>query len=91
MENYKHFENTACEFYPCHFKGQNCLFCYCPLYWIPIDCGGRYRMLPNGIKDCSQCFKPHLPGGWEYVQQKLKEAFGYRQNKVQLEAAKISD
>lgn len=22
----------ACEFYPCHFEGQDCTYCYCPLY-----------------------------------------------------------
>ena len=24
--------NTACEYYPCHFKGQNCSLCFCPFY-----------------------------------------------------------
>jgi len=42
---FKYFENKECEFYPCHIEGQNCLFCYCPLYWIPIDCEGKYRVL----------------------------------------------
>jgi Zn-finger protein len=74
-DKFKHFENKACEFYPCHIEGQNCLFCYCPLYWIPIDCGGKYRVSKEGIKDCSNCIKPHDSDGWEFVQNKLREAF----------------
>ena len=23
---------NSCAFYPCHFKGQDCTFCYCPFY-----------------------------------------------------------
>lgn len=74
-ENFKFFENKACEFYPCHVEGQNCLFCYCPLYWIPIDCGGTYKLLENGTKECEDCTKPHDANGWDYVQDKLREAF----------------
>nr|WP_269850484.1 cysteine-rich small domain-containing protein [Methanosarcina horonobensis] len=22
----------TCEYYPCHFEGQNCTFCFCPFY-----------------------------------------------------------
>jgi len=72
---YKHFENKMCEFYPCHFEGQNCMFCYCPLYWLPIDCGGNYTFLKGGLKDCSKCAVPHREDGWDYVQKVLKEAF----------------
>ena len=74
-DKFKYFENKECEFYPCHVKGQNCLFCYCPLYWIPINCDGKYRVLKEGIKDCSNCTKPHDSDGWEFVQNKLREAF----------------
>jgi len=75
LKKFKYFENKECEFYPCHIKIQNCLFCYCPLYWIPIECGGNYIILNNGIKDCSACTKPHDSNGWEFVQGKLIEAF----------------
>ena len=27
-----HGPNRECEFYPCHFEGQYCDFCYCPFY-----------------------------------------------------------
>jgi Zn-finger protein len=35
------------------------------------ECGGDYVMT-NGIKDCSNCTKPHEPGGYEYIMSKMK-------------------
>lgn len=59
--SYKFFQNKECEFFPCHgIADQNCLFCYCPLYYQGKECGGNYYILPNGIKDCSNCTKNHL-------------------------------
>ena len=58
----RYFSNTECEYYPCHAGAKpdnfNCLFCYCPLYGLK-DCGGNPQYLPNGIKDCSDCLRPH--------------------------------
>ncbi|HOC30239.1 MAG TPA: cysteine-rich small domain-containing protein [Treponemataceae bacterium] len=72
---YTRFSNTECEFYPCHgIEGQNCLFCYCPLYCM--ECGGTYTMA-NGVRDCSSCTIVHGEGGYEYVQKKLREAYGF--------------
>jgi len=78
-KNYKFFQNTKCEYFPCHKgvhgKEFNCLFCYCPLYFME-DCGGNYKILPNGIKDCSDCLIPHNgTQGWEYINKKIKEYF----------------
>ena len=43
-----------------HMKGDmNCLLCFCPKY--ETDCGGKFIILPNGIKDCSACTIPHEP------------------------------
>lgn len=70
-ENYKGFQNKACEFWPCHpeeeMDGMGCLSCYCPLYFL--TCPGKYTRLPDGRKDCSQCTLVHSKGGWEIVQQ----------------------
>lgn len=73
--SYKHFENKECEFYPCHkVNGQNCLFCFCPLY--NLDCGGNFDMIKNSadkpIKDCSNCILPHIESGYDYVIQRLQ-------------------
>ena len=55
-----------------HIKGEmNCLLCFCPKY-EDMDCGGKYKILPSGIKDCSGCTLPHDP--WfveEYLMRKL--------------------
>ena len=76
MENsYKFFKNTDCKYYPCHknIKDLNCLFCYCPLYFIK-DCGGNFKINKKGIKDCADCIVPHVSEkGYKYINKKLKE------------------
>ena len=63
-KHYAFFSNKECEYFPCHAGADpenfNCLFCYCPLYALGEDCGGDFVYLKNGIKDCSDCLKPHL-------------------------------
>ena len=70
------FQNRGCEYFPCH-RGVpeddfNCLFCYCPLYLLGEDCGGDFVRLPNGIKDCSGCTRPHREGGYQAVMEKYE-------------------
>ena len=69
------FQNRACPCFPCHPAGKagefNCLFCYCPLYALAWNCGGDFRYTETGVKDCSGCIRPHVPGGYEYVLSKL--------------------
>lgn len=68
--SYKYFQNTACEFFPCHektFDGFNCLFCYCPLYKFD-KCLGNPKYIEYGdkkIKDCSDCTFPHRAENYE--------------------------
>ena len=57
----KIFTNKKCKYYPCHdlndIKGKfNCLFCYCPLYYV--ECLGDYNEV-EGKKDCCKCTIPH--------------------------------
>ena len=71
MANYKFFQHTDCEFFPCHKTEKvNCLFCFCPLYPIK-DCGGIYTYTDRGLKDCSGCTTPHED--YDFVIRKLKE------------------
>ena len=60
--SYKFFQNTDCEYFPCHKTADtenfSCLFCYCPLYRM-ADCPGTPETLANGIKDCTNCTLPH--------------------------------
>lgn len=58
------FANTACRYYPCHtgIPEINCLFCYCPLYFLP-KCPGTYTWLVRDAKrckDCMNCTYPHV-------------------------------
>jgi len=74
------FQNRACAYYPCHPGADpetfNCLFCYCPLYFLE-DCGGDFRMA-GPVKDCSACLKPHAPDGYERTLSALREEFARR-------------
>ena len=74
--SYSYFCNRDCEYFPCHEGADpehfNCLFCYCPLYALGSRCGGNYRYLDNGIKDCSECFLPHSKGGYEIINSKYR-------------------
>ena len=83
MENHKFYQNRTCEYFPCHVGADpqnfNCLFCYCPLYALGDNCGGKFCFTKSGIKDCSLCLFPHIPENYEKVL--------YRMNAV-LELAK---
>ena len=76
-KNYAFFQNTKCEYFPCHKTGDpetfNCLFCYCPLYALGENCGGNCKYTEKGDKDCSNCLLPHSPGGYDYVTGKFEE------------------
>lgn len=62
-KHYSFFQNTQCEYFPCHKtdcpEDFNCMFCYCPLYALGDGCGGCFRYTQQGIKDCTACLIPH--------------------------------
>lgn len=79
MKNsHRFFRNADCEYFPCHKTSRpekfNCMFCYCPLYFFD-ECGGNYRLLESGVKDCTTCLIPHTPEGYDHIVGKLKERF----------------
>lgn len=71
------FNNSGCEYFPCHEvedkEDFNCLFCYCPLYALGDRCGGNFRILDSGVKDCSGCIVPHKRENFGYVTGKYQE------------------
>ena len=77
MEHYKFFQNRKCEYFPCHEgadpENHNCLFCYCPLYALGENCGGNFRYLENGVKDCSNCLRPHCRGSYDKIMEKMAD------------------
>ena len=76
-ENYKFFQHRECEFFPCHKtedeENFNCLFCYCPLYTLGSGCGGNFKYLENGVKDCSGCLRPHRRDSYGYIMSRYPE------------------
>ncbi len=54
--------NTECDYYPCHFEGQDCTFCFCPFYpcednltggnWVESSSGGQ-------VWSCLKCTIVH--------------------------------
>ncbi len=76
-KHYCFFQNTECEFFPCH-KGVeaadfNCLFCYCPLYALGEGCGGDFEYTANGVKSCVNCVFPHRRENYEALLARFPE------------------
>lgn len=67
--NFDFYENVDCKYYPCHYAGQSCKFCFCPLYHL--ECPGEYTMI-DGIKDCSACLFPHDKDNFDAIMSILK-------------------
>lgn len=74
-EYFKSFQNTKCEFFPCHkgieIEDFNCLFCYCPLYALGRNCGGSFVYTDKGIKNCTHCTFPHKKKNYDSLIEKI--------------------
>ena len=64
-EHWVEWSPHNCPYYPCHFPGQRCDFCYCPFYpckneelgeWSPSSSNGQ-------VWNCSRCTLLHEPVG----------------------------
>lgn len=78
MKNsFKFFKNTDCVCFPCHEGVDpdrfNCLFCFCPLYFLGERCGGDFEYTSKNIKCCTRCRFPHEPDNYETIIERLKE------------------
>lgn len=77
MAHYNYFQNTKCEYFPCHKNADpdnfSCLFCYCPLYALGDKCGGNFTYLKDGIKDCSDCLVPHKRENYDKINDRFAE------------------
>ena len=75
MAHYDFFQNRECEYFPCHAGADpdafNCLFCFCPLYALGDQCGGSFTYTEEGVKDCSNCLKPHRRENYEKIMEKM--------------------
>jgi len=78
VNNHKFFNNPDCKYFPCH-KGEgsarelNCLFCFCPLYPMGEECGGKFVWNDKGVKCCEGCYFPHEPENYDKMMSKLKK------------------
>ncbi|MGV8087690.1 MAG: adenosylcobinamide amidohydrolase [Methanomicrobiales archaeon] len=62
----------VCPYYPCHFKGQSCEFCYCPFYPCGDESLGEWvkSSSRNGpVWNCAGCTLLHQPGIADYLMQ----------------------
>ena len=77
MSHYDFFQNRECEYFPCHpgagEKTFSCIFCYCPLYALGENCGGSFSYTKEGIKDCTNCLRPHRRENYEAITEALKQ------------------
>lgn len=71
------FQNTACDYFPCHQNMEkdhfNCLFCYCPLYTLGNGCGGNCTYSEKGIKSCQDCTFPHKKENYQKILLRFQE------------------
>ncbi len=62
--------DTSCEYYPCHFEGQDCTWCFCPFYpCLNLLMDGEFRRYRDGklIWGCKNCEWIHIPENAEKV------------------------
>ena len=75
MANYDFFQHKQCEYFPCHAGADpdtfSCIFCYCPLYALGDKCGGSFSYTEKGIKECSNCLRPHRRENYEKILDKM--------------------
>ena len=73
---FNYYKNEKCIYFPCHKtenENFNCMFCFCPLYALGDKCGGNFKYIEDGIKDCSLCLLPHSESGYAYICSKFEE------------------
>jgi len=51
--------NRECEYYPCHYDGQSCDFCYCPFYPCGDSSTGGSWIKSKGVWNCKNCLWIH--------------------------------
>jgi len=75
-----------CPYYPCHFEGQSCDFCYCPFYPCHDESLGQWATGSNGrrVWNCARCRLVHEPEVAAYL---MKYPGASRQELMKLAAS----
>lgn len=77
-----------CPYYPCHFPGQRCDYCYCPFYPCKDETLGQWVKGSNGgtVWNCSRCTLLHTPELADYLRRhpeaSLEEMKRYDEKRV---------
>jgi adenosylcobinamide hydrolase len=70
-EHWIEWSPDNCPYYPCHFKGQSCDFCYCPFYPCKDENLGQWASGSNGgrVWNCARCTLMHEPVVASYLKK----------------------
>ncbi|MDO8872251.1 MAG: adenosylcobinamide amidohydrolase [Methanoregula sp.] len=70
-EHWVEWTPDNCPYYPCHFAGQRCDFCYCPFYPCRDESLGQWSAGSNGNKvwNCAGCTLLHEPEIADYLKK----------------------
>ena len=68
-----HGPNRECEFYPCHFEGQYCDFCYCPFYPCGDSSTGGQWIKGKDVWNCKECTWLHEKQTVECLRKPLED------------------
>ncbi|WP_455364744.1 cobyric acid synthase [[Eubacterium] cellulosolvens] len=69
--------DESCPYYPCHFHGQDCTWCFCPFYpCYDASLGGKTIYVEDGRKavwSCKNCTLVHNPNVAQQILDMLKK------------------
>ena len=68
-----HGPNRECEYYPCHYDGQYCDFCYCPFYPCGDSSTGGEWIKGKNVWNCKECTWPHEPEAVKCIREPIEE------------------
>ena len=69
----KHGPNRECEYYPCHWEGQYCDFCYCPFYPCGDSSTGGEWIKGKNVWNCKECNWLHKKEAVECIREPLED------------------
>lgn len=68
--------NRDCRYYPCHFDGQDCTWCYCPFYPCMDKRMGGFmtvsEVMGETVWSCMHCTWIHKPKAAQLILDELK-------------------
>jgi len=70
-EHWVEWSPENCPYYPCHFEGQSCDYCYCPFYPCHDESLGEWTESSGGgrVWNCARCLLLHEPEVAAYLKK----------------------